>query len=280
MDEDTEEGIKVILNLINGFSDFKYFDSHFNIQIIKNAYNKKKKNAAIINILKWMININIPDSILFPAALYILFTPDMIDLNKDSKEIETIVLYLKKIFEKMYSETDDHRKIFAALALLELGVDQKWESIVLGFYDKEDWYSWPVLKKMGMKVLQYLDEKKKIPIHIALLKDTECNYEKLLIIKKIISIDVKAGIKLFEDRIFTLDLYEEAILYSKVGIKRNYDYMLKNAIKIGTTDLYEYLGDLGGAEAIPVLKEAKDKHVAPEEQINEALKKIRTRIKE
>lgn len=172
----------------------------------------------------------------------------------------------------MYHKTNDFRQIIAAMALLELGVDQKWESIIIQYYKENDWKGWHILMSFGREILRYLEGKLNAEFITSIMERNEYKRKDPELINDLINKNPGKAVILYEQGLFKLTPFKEAIMYGKIGDNRGYKFILENVFSYGTPAL-KYLGDFGDKSAISVLKEA-EKMGAPKNIIDEAVNKI------
>lgn len=234
--------------------------------------------ALAKRVLDVVLSSDFPNDVKYLAALYIIFTTGYLEFGQSSNALKSLTIALKHVLARMFKE-GDFRKIFAALGLFMLGGEREQEDEILAFYRKNEWFDYPRLMRLGKKILSDLSEDRKSIVYKAFLKSAKDASERERIIDELTLDFPKIALEFCERRLFELDPFEEALLYGRAGDRRGYRQILDNFVQIADVRGIEYLGKFGGEDAIALLEEARDRHDAPEKSVNDALRKIKRRLK-
>ena len=250
--------------------DFDYFS--------RIARRTERTAVVVEQVLALFLDSDFPEDAKYILALHVVFTPGLLNLARPGEVNDRILILLKSVFDRMLREKD-HRRIFAAFALVELGIDRTRERDALEFFRKDEWREWPRLMRLGERVLRYLPGPGKTVVYEKLLQASMTSYTISRYVKKLVEIYPRRAVELYEQGLFKLNKLDEALLYGRTGDRRGYDYVLANFTKWGDVETIVFLGDYGGKEAVPALEKARGEHHAPAKMVNLAIRKIRSRVK-
>ena len=264
------------VEFIHTLAKMQGLHEHLNHGVIRSLTgNPSERAEQTWRLLNWLPRAGFPEEITFLFGLFILMTPGFMDLSSPDALTGNIVVALKDIFETCWKKNDS-RRVLAAMALLELGVDPAWEGIVRNFYKQAAWPGWPRLMSTGEKVLRRSSPEEKVSLLEARFRMAKWEGEKRELFNRIEELAPAKAIELCEKGLFQLSPFNEGLLYGKVGDTRGYRFILEHTIELGRIEGLRYLGDFGGQDAIPMLEEAL-KQEAPEEIVKTALRRIRAR---
>jgi hypothetical protein len=234
--------------------------------------------GIVERILRFFLASDLPSDAKYLLALHLAFAPDLVGPERRGRSHRHILILLEAIFDRMSRETD-FRRTFAAFALVELGFGKEPENQALEFYRKDEWSDWPRLLRLGEWALRRLPRPGRAVVYEKLLLATKERFTVSQYAKKLAEADPRRAAEIYEAGAFSLSRLHEAFFYGRAGDRRGYEYVLANFTRFGDIEGIKYLGDHGGAEAIPALEKARDELSAPEEEVARAIRKIRRRLK-